>query len=66
MKNPSRTISLMIALLGVATLTGCTHLGPKTVAVDRFSSVSSSLSHRLLRYEFFGAAPKRMKLRPNA
>ena len=36
MKNPSRTISLTIALLGVAALTGCAHLGPKTVAVDRF------------------------------
>ena len=32
----SGTIALAIALLGVAALTGCTHLGPKTVAVDRF------------------------------
>jgi hypothetical protein len=36
MKNPSRIISLSIALLGVAALTSCTHLGPKTIPVDRF------------------------------
>jgi len=33
-KNAARTLPL--ALLGLAALAGCTHLGPRTVAVDRF------------------------------
>ena len=36
MKTASRQLLLAFRLLGAAAFTGCTHLGPKTVAVDRF------------------------------
>ena len=36
MKSTHTQILLAAALVGAVALTGCTHLGPKTVAVDRF------------------------------
>jgi hypothetical protein len=36
MKTTRRQVLLAAALVGALALTGCSHLGPKTVAVDRF------------------------------
>ena len=36
MKTSRTEITLAVVLLGAVVLTGCTHIGPKTVVVDRF------------------------------
>src|SRR5678815_1226279 len=39
--RPVLAITFAIVLTGVVSLTGCTHIGPETVAVDRFDYSSA-------------------------
>jgi len=36
MKSGRTDVTIAVVLLGAAVLTGCMHIGPKTVVVDRF------------------------------
>src|SRR5258705_9465088 len=51
MKSTRKSSLLAAALVGALALTGCTHLGPKTIALDRFdysSAVADSWKQQTL------------------